>query len=71
MLRGSPWSCSLGTGLPHRESQRRAPSAPKPGRPGDDVGKKREEVSLSFYGALCICPDGFALNSVAGNLTGM
>lgn len=68
MCWGSPWSCSLGTGLPH---QRRAPLAAQFGRPGGDVMEKREELSMYFYVALCICPDCFALNSVAGNLTGM
>lgn len=66
-----PGSCSLGTGLPHQDSQRKAPLAAKLGRPEGDVREKREELSMCFYVALCICPDCFALNSVAGNLTGM
>lgn len=66
-----PLELRPGDRAPTAESQRRAPCAPKPGRPGGDVGEKREELSVYFYGALCICPDCFTLNSVAGNLTGM
>lgn len=33
--------------------------------------EKRGQFSSYFYVALCICSDCFALNSVAGNLTGM
>lgn len=68
---GALWSCSLGTGLPHQESQKRVPLGAELGKPGGDVREKREEFSTYFYVALCICPGCFALNSVVGNLTGM